>query len=132
MIVLDASAIVEVLLNSDLGNRIDRRWTDMGEAQAPHLAGVEVLSVLRRLSAIGKISTERGKRAVSRLATLPVERRAHEPLLGRVWELRHNLSAYDATYVALAEALGAPLITCDARLAAAPGNRAWIELFEIT
>lgn len=131
MIVLDASAIVEVLLHTDLGGQIDRRWSEEGAAQAPHLVTSEVVSVLRRLAGNGTISGERGQRAVAMLATLPFERRSHDPLLDRVWELRNNLSAYDATYVALAEAFAAPLLTCDARLASAPGNRAQIELFEM-
>lgn len=129
--VLDASALVEVLLNTDLGKRIGVRWSEGGDAQAPHLATTEVVSVLRRLVSNNSISPERGLRATGHLATLPYARRAHEPLLGRMWELRDNLTGYDAAYVALAEAFAAPLLTCDAKLAGAPGNGAEIELFEV-
>lgn len=83
---------------------------------------------MRRLVVAGAIPAERGSRAIRRLSQLDLARHPHEELLPRVWELRDNLTAYDAVYVALAEALNAPLLTLDARLARAPGHRARVEL----
>ena len=94
---------------------------------APHLIDVEVAQALRRYAAAGAIETERAARSLARLHELDLERWSHEPFLSRVWELRRNLTAYDAVYVALAEALAVPLLTLDRRIAAAPGIRAAIE-----
>ena len=85
--------------------------------------------VLRRYAAAGTLTSERGLAALTDLADFPVHRYPHDWLLPRVWELRHNVTAYDAAYVALAEALPAPLVSCDARLASAPGHSARIEVF---
>lgn len=95
---------------------------------APHLLDVEVAQVLRRYAARGEIDRERGRAALADLADFPLYRYPHDFLLPRVWELRNNLTAYDAVYVALAEALDATLLTRDRRLAAAAGHRARIEL----
>jgi predicted nucleic acid-binding protein len=95
---------------------------------APHLLDVEVAQVVRRYAATGDIDQERGRSALADLADFPLRRYPHDLLLPRVWDLRNNLTAYDAVYVALAEALGAPLITRDRRLAAAAGHNARIEL----
>ncbi len=84
--------------------------------------------MLRRWLVQGKVGRSRADQAVDDLAGLPIERYPHLALLPRVWELRHNLTPYDAAYVALAEALGAVLVTADARLAEAPGLRCAIEL----
>ena len=89
---------------------------------------VEVAQVIRRYAANGEIDAERGRMALMDLVDLPVRRYPHDLLLPRIWILRNNLSAYDAAYVALAEALGAPLLTRDQRLATAAGHRARIEL----
>jgi predicted nucleic acid-binding protein len=114
-----------------------RRPTDEIEARlfapreslhAPHLLDVEVAQALRRYVAQDEISTARGWSSIDLLGRLPITRYAHDSLLERIWSLRHNLTACDAAYVALAEALGATLVTQDERLAAAPGNRAKIEL----
>lgn len=86
----------------------------------PHLASIETASVIAGWMRGGKLHPSMALRALSDLADLPAERHAHEPYLDRVWELRHNLSAYDAVYVALAETLDATLVTCDARLGRAP------------
>lgn len=86
---------------------------------APELIDFEVIHAFRGLNRGGKLSAREGQMAVANLRALPIVRRSHSILLGRVWELRHNLSAYDATYVALAEALRCPLITSDERIAAA-------------
>jgi predicted nucleic acid-binding protein len=95
---------------------------------APHLLDLEVAQVLRRHAASGQIEAERGRLALLDLEDLPIRRYPHRLLLQRVWELRHNMTAYDAVYIALAEVLGAPLVTCDRRLAGAAGHNAQIEL----
>ena len=89
---------------------------------------MEVAHVVRRHAAGGEIAQERGHELLSDLVDLPLQRHPHDWLLPRVWELRNNLTAYDAVYVALAEALDAPLVTRDARLAAAPGHSVKVEV----
>jgi predicted nucleic acid-binding protein len=89
---------------------------------------VEVAQVLRRYALSGDVGAERCRAALDDLAALPLNRYPHDFLMSRVWELRTNMSAYDAVYVALAEALDAPLFTRDRRLAKAPGHRARVEL----
>jgi predicted nucleic acid-binding protein len=129
MIVVDASAIIEVMLRTRAAAAVERRVHDMRETlHAPHLIDTEVAQVIRRSAAIGDIAADRGLAAIEDLADFPLHRHPHVPLLHRIWELRHNLTAYDAAYVALAEVLGAPLVTRDARLAASSGHRAQIEL----
>jgi predicted nucleic acid-binding protein len=91
---------------------------------APHLIDIEVAQVVRRYAAIGQIEPARGRSALGDLFDFPLHRHPHDALLPRVWELRHNLTAYDAAYVAL----DATLLTRDRRLAAASGHRARIEL----
>ena len=94
----------------------------------PHLASIETASVIRGWVRGGQLDQSEAVQAVDRLSELPAERHDHEPYLSRVWALQHNLTAYDAVYVALAEALDAPLLTCDARLARAPLTGVTIEL----
>lgn len=96
---------------------------------APHLLDVEFLNSLRRLVLAGLVTSERAAYARADMADLTIERFPHEPFADRIWELRRNLTAYDAAYVALAEGLRAPLITCDAGPAAAPGIQTSVELF---
>jgi predicted nucleic acid-binding protein len=130
MIVLDASATVDWLLQTSAGRRIEQRMYSARESlHAPHLLDLDVPQVLRRLVREGTISANRGDEAVRDLLDLRLTRYSHFMLLPRIWQLRHNFSAYDAAYVGLAERLGAPLITRDGRLAAAPGHAATIELF---
>ncbi|MFQ5743421.1 MAG: type II toxin-antitoxin system VapC family toxin [Acidobacteriota bacterium] len=127
MIVLDASALLEVLLNRPPAEEILDRISGAGESlHVPHILDVEVLQVLRRYSLTGDLDPARGEEAVQDLLDFRLNRYPHEPLLPRVWELRHNLTAYDAVYVALAEALDAPLLTRDAKLASATGHAATI------
>ncbi len=127
--VLDASAVAELLLNTPAGNRISSGIKDETEIiHAPHLIDIEVAQVLRRHMLHGLVDDKRARRALDRWRDLDVERYAHEPLLDRIWQLRHNVSAYDAVYVALAEALSVSLVTGDEKLARAPGLRARIEL----
>jgi predicted nucleic acid-binding protein len=122
MIVLDASVLVELLLGTERGRSIAARVADPAVAlHVPHLADLEVIQALRRYVAAGDLDTESAASAVETLHLLDLERHAHEPLLDRVWKLRRNLTAYDAVYVALAEALETTLLTCDRRLARAPG-----------
>lgn len=95
---------------------------------APHLLDVEVVQVLRRFERLGTIDADRAEEALADLRALRLVRHAHEPFLDRVWALRHNLSAYDALYVALAEGLPAPLVTLDRRMADAPGHGAVVRV----
>jgi predicted nucleic acid-binding protein len=130
VIVLDASAAVDWLLQTSEGQRIERRVYSVGESlHAPHLIDLEVTQVLRRLAREGTVPADRADEAVQDLLDLRITRYPHFVLFPRIWQLRHNLSIYDAAYVVLAEKLGAPLITRDGRLAAAPGHAAIIELF---
>ncbi|HTT81214.1 MAG TPA: type II toxin-antitoxin system VapC family toxin [Stellaceae bacterium] len=129
MIVLDASAVTEVLLRLSAVAAVERRVHDMRETlHAPHFIDLEVAHVVRRYVMRGEIAEERGRLAIEGLADFPMNRHPHVDLLPRIWQLRHNLSAYDAAYVALAETLDAPLVTRDRRLAASSGHRARIEL----
>lgn len=128
MIVVDASALVEVLLRTPAMAAVEAWMFAPGQSlHAPHLLDVEVAQVIRRYAAGGEIDGERGRAALIDLADFPLRRYPHDFLLPRVWELRHNLTAYDAIYVALAEALDCALLTRDHRLAAAAGPRARIE-----
>lgn len=127
--VVDASVVVEVLLRTPAADAIaERLFTPRETLHAPHLMDVEVAQVLRRYVARGEVQPEHGRELVALLAQFPITRHAHQPLLARMWELRDNLTAYDAAYVALAEGLRAPLITRDQRLASAPGTPAKVEL----
>src|SRR5690349_9345902 len=118
MIVLDASAVVEWLLQTPVGRRIDKRIYSSGDTlHAPHLLDLEVAQVLRRLSYQGAIEQERADEAFQDLQDLRIHRYPHFVLLTRIWQLRHNFSAYDAAYIVLAETLGAALLTRDRRLA---------------
>jgi predicted nucleic acid-binding protein len=129
MIVVDASAMLEVLLRTADAHAVEKRLFDPDETlHAPHLIDVEVAQVVRRYAANGEIDGKRGGAVLDDLAVFPMRRYPHEVLLPRVWELRNNLTAYDAVYIALAEALGAPLLTRDRRLAGASGHRAIVEL----
>jgi predicted nucleic acid-binding protein len=129
MIVLDASAVLELLLNTVGGEQVRDRIAHPDESlHSPHLLGVEVTQVLRRYVATGSISADIAVAALEDLAALDIARYAHEPLLGRAWELRDNVTAYDAVYLALAEVLDAPLLTFDRRLASSPGHDASVEL----
>jgi predicted nucleic acid-binding protein len=129
VIVLDASAAVEWLLQTRSGVRVSRRIFSRRETlHAPHLLDVEVAQALRRYVAAGVVTLSRADEALQDLLDLRVRRYPHVFLLWRVWELRDNLTAYDALYVALAEALDATLVTCDSKIAPAPGHRARVEV----
>jgi predicted nucleic acid-binding protein len=124
MIVIDASAMVELLMDTELGRRIDALVLDAAASHAPHLLDIEVMQVLRRFVLAGQVSAARAREALVDLANFPLERHAHGALIERVFELRANLTAYDATYLALAEALDSTLVTCDKALAKVAGARA--------
>ena len=129
MIVLDASVLLEVLLRMPAGVALEERLLEPEESlHVPHLVDVEVAQVLRRYALAGEVEAGRCRAALDDLAGLPLTRYPHEFLMSRVWDLRGNLSAYDAVYVALAEALDAPLLTRDRRLANAPGHGARVEV----
>ncbi len=123
MIVVDASAVVAALLHAGAARDALREEA----LAAPHLLDVEVASVLRRLDLRRALPGDVPVEPLAVFGRLGIRRYSHGPLLGRVWQLRANLSAYDATYVALAEALGCALLTADRRLAAAPGPRCPIQ-----
>jgi predicted nucleic acid-binding protein len=129
VIVVDASALLEVLLRTPAAATVEQRlFAPHQTLHAPHLLDVEVAQVIRRYAANREIDVERGRMALADLADLSLRRYPHDFLLPRIWELRNNLTAYDAAYVALAEALDTSLLTRDRRLAAAPGHHAQIEL----
>lgn len=132
MIVIDASAAIEWVLQTAKGaqveNRIFRKTSELPRLHAPHLLDVEVAQVLRKHVAKGLLSEGRGQTALQDFLQIPLLRYPHEFLLERVWALRKNLTAYDAVYVALAEALDMPLVTCDANISEAPGVRARIDV----
>jgi predicted nucleic acid-binding protein len=129
VIIVDASAILEWLLQTPLGRRVEARlFREEDELHAPHLLDVEVAQGLRRLVRTREVASGRAEEAIADLTDLDLHRHAHFDLLGRAWKLRENISAYDAMYIALAEAIGAPLVTCDSPLAKAPGHAARIEV----
>lgn len=129
MIVVDASAALEVLLRTPAASAVEERLFAPGETlHAPHLIDLEVAQVLRRYAAAGEIAPERGRAALADFVDFPISRYPHVVLLPRIWELRARLTAYDAAYVTLAEALDAPLLTGDRKLAGAQGHRARILL----
>ena len=131
MIVLDASCLVELLVGTQKGRTVAARIADPGESlHVPHLADVEVMQTIRRLVRDGDLDGMSARTAIEVLRSLDLERHAHEPLLDRVWALRQNLSANDAVYVALAEALDCSLLTCDARLTRPPGLSRRVELIK--
>jgi predicted nucleic acid-binding protein len=132
VIVVDASALLEILLETDAGSSIERRVCSSPTLHAPHLIDLEVAHVLRRYEAAGALTARRAREALYDFADFSIERYPHELFLPRIWDLRHNVTAYDATYIALAEALDAPLVTMDRRLMSVPGHGAVIECLERT
>jgi predicted nucleic acid-binding protein len=128
MIVLDASVVVELLTNGTLADSLRRDLSASSDSFiVPHLLDVEVASALRKLVAGKRIDSHRSEEFLAGLALLPAERYSHIPLLGRIWELRHNFTAYDAAYIALAEATDSVLYTSDEKLS--KGHRARVILF---
>lgn len=129
MIVVDASVLLESLLRTPASEAVDARLLRSSRGlHAPHLIDVEVAQIVRRYAGMGEIGEERGRSALADLHDFPLRRYPHGVLLPRIWELRHNLTAYDAAYVALAEALEAPFLTRDKRLAGMAERHVEIEL----
>ncbi|MFW6010309.1 MAG: type II toxin-antitoxin system VapC family toxin [Gemmatimonadota bacterium] len=129
MMVIDASAVVELLLGGRRAEPVIPWFEDHeGRLHAPGLLDVEVAQALRRLARSGFMAAGRARAAVELLQELPVDRHLETPLLPRMWELRGNPTAYDAAYVALAEALGCALLTFDVALAGAPELPVEVEL----
>jgi len=127
MIVLDASVIVELLSNGAMADAIRKELAGCQDSfLVPHLIDIEVVSALRRLAGAQRIDAHRIAEFLDGLAAMPAERYAHTPLIGRIWELRHNFTAYDAAYIALAEATDSVLYTCDEKLRS--GHRARVVL----
>lgn len=128
MIVLDASIVVEILINGAMADSIRNELARRDESFiVPHLIDVEVVSAVRKLAVGQRIDAHRSGQFLEGLAALPAERYAHTPLIRRVWELRHNFTAYDAMYIALAEETDSVLYTCDEKLRR--GHRARVVLF---
>jgi len=128
VIVVDASALLEVLLGTGASAMVEARLFGGGTLHAPHVLDLEVAQVLRRYERAGSLDAWRARQALDDLAAFRIERYAHDLFLPRVWSLRANATAYDACYLALAEALEAPLLTSDRRLAGIPGHRAAVEV----
>lgn len=128
MIVLDASAVVEIVTNSPLAALLNFDLAaNRGPLLAPHLLDIEVLSALRNLAIGQRLDSHRIQQSIDGLAALPIERYSHLPLTHRIWELRHNFTAYDAAYIALAEMTGSVLFTCDEKLR--KGHRARVVVY---
>jgi predicted nucleic acid-binding protein len=129
LIVVDASAILEVLLDPPSATEIAQRLFAMRETiHVPHLIDLEVLQALRRY-ARSEMTSSRAEKALQIYGDMPMKRYSHKVLMPRIWELRHNFTTYDASYIALAEALDAPLITCDRAFASTSGHRAQVLVF---
>lgn len=121
MIVVDASIAAAALGSDDEEGARARAHFPKDDVFVPELIDLEVTSYIRRAVRLGQMESQRALQALADLALMPFERVSHTPFLSRIWELRHNLTPYDAAYVALAEVMEAPLLTADARLARAPG-----------
>ena len=129
MIVIDASALLELLLGTDRAQKVAVRALASHERlHAPHLLDIEIAQALRRLVQLKDITPRRAEQALADFVGIALERYPHRDLLARIWQLRESVTAYDGAYVALAEALDAPLLTCDAKLARSHGHSARIEI----
>jgi predicted nucleic acid-binding protein len=128
MLVVDASCLYEVVADGMFAERVRVRLAADPDHAAPHIVDIEVVSVIRRDHHLGRLDDTAAAQAVEDLRDWPGERFGHQPLLDRVWALRATVRGWDAAYVALAEALGATLLTLDARLAAAPGPHCRFEV----
>jgi predicted nucleic acid-binding protein len=131
LIVIDASALLEILLRTNRADRLmERAFAASERLHAPHLLDIEVTQALRRLVQRRQITAVRAQQVFDDLADLLIERHDHRSLLPSIWRLRDALTAYDGAYIALAEALCAPVLTCDAKLARAHGHGATVELID--
>lgn len=130
MIVVDASVIVELLRQGPLSTACESRLVSRHPWHAPHVLDLEVAQVLRRQVLAGEMSDARGGEAMALIRDMPIRRWPHDPLISRIWALRHNVTAYDAAYLALAEALEVPMVTFDGRLARSPSHYAVIDFVD--
>lgn len=128
MIVVDASAALDLLLQTSRARELEALLFGGRPLNAPHLLDLEVAQVLRHQVRIGGLGARRAEEALADFQALPVERYPHHLFLGRIWALRENATAYDAAYLALAEALDAELVTTDRRLADVPGHGARVRV----
>lgn len=128
MIVVDASVLAPALGDDGPDGDLARSHLRAGRPFAPELIDIEVASVWRRAARSGRLADRRASQALSDLAEFPLTRAPHEALMPRIWDLRENLTPYDAAYVALAEALEVPLLTADRRLSRAPGLQCEVRL----
>jgi predicted nucleic acid-binding protein len=129
VIVADTSAVIAALSGRPQIPELNRRLSEDGDLHAPHLIDVEVIHALRGLVMGGKLTQDRAQDVRTDFAALRIIRYPHGRLSDRMWELRHNFTAYDAAFVALSEALEVSLVTCDVSLASNPGHAAQIEVF---
>jgi predicted nucleic acid-binding protein len=130
VIIVDTSAVISLLAGRPEASGLAYRIGRDGDLHAPHLLDVEFQHALRRLVASGAMAEDRAADARVDFGDLAIVRYPHVSLADRMWELRHNVTAYDAAFLALAEALEAPLVTCDARLSRAAGHTASVEVFQ--
>ena len=128
MLVIDASVLATALVDDGADGDTARARLRGQSLAAPELIDLEVASVLRRQHSVGRLDLRRARLALDDLLDLPIQRVPHRALLRRCWELRDNLSVYDAAYVALAETLDTPLVTAYGRLAKAPGVKCTVEV----
>jgi predicted nucleic acid-binding protein len=129
VLVVDTSAVLAALVAEEPNAALVERLGADGDLHAPHLIDVELVHALRRLVHRGELAGDRAQAARADFGDLPIVRYPHVALVDRMWELRDNVTAYDAAFVALSEALGVPLVTTAARLASAPGHKAEVERF---
>jgi predicted nucleic acid-binding protein len=129
VLVVDTSAVIAVLAPTEPNASLARRLVQDGDLQAPHLLDIEFLHTLRRLTFTEKLSQRRADDVRADFRDLPISRYPQFPFSDRIWQLRHNLTPYDAASVALAETLAAPLVSCERRMAGASGHSARVELF---
>jgi predicted nucleic acid-binding protein len=128
LIVVDASAVIDLLLPASDTEALAQRLMTDPSWHAPHLLDLEVAQVMRRWVLGNRIEEQAGRGALERLADLPITRYPHDVFLPRIWQLRHHVTAYDAAYIALAEGLDAPLVTRDNRLSAAASYGVRVEV----
>ena len=132
MLVVDASAVVELLMASPIGSAIEDYVFSSGEPlAAPDLIDVEVLHVIRRFHRTGILTLQRSEQALEDFGDLAIRRYGHELLRPGMWRLRNSVTAYDAAYIALAELLEAPIVTCDGRMARSTGHDVTFQLFDV-
>ena len=129
MIVVDASAVFDAVIDRNASTSVRERLAKDDDLIAPYLIDLEILNALRRAVRSGRLTADRASDALGDFADLELTRYPHEPFIDRIWELRDGLGAYDAAYLALAEAISIPLITRDAGLASVAERTIEVELF---